>query len=83
MTGRGIRWAVVGGIALVGLWAVGGKGYATQEAPQGQLTWAIHFTIAPTYFEPAEHQGIIHSYAILLCAARRTGQADAGQYHGP
>jgi peptide/nickel transport system substrate-binding protein len=33
--------------------------HAAQGAPQGQITWAIHFTIAPTYFEPAEHQGII------------------------
>jgi peptide/nickel transport system substrate-binding protein len=59
MTGRGIRWAVASWIALVGLWAVVGKDPAAQAAPQGQLTWAIHFTIAPTYFEPAEHQGII------------------------
>ncbi len=22
--------------------------------PEGQMTWAIHFTIAPTYFDPAE-----------------------------
>ncbi|MGH8058797.1 MAG: ABC transporter substrate-binding protein, partial [Candidatus Entotheonellia bacterium] len=26
--------------------------------PAGQMTWAIHFTIAPTYFEPAETTGI-------------------------
>jgi peptide/nickel transport system substrate-binding protein len=59
MTGRGIRWAVVSWIALVGLWAGGGKAHSAQAAPQGQVTWAIHFTIAPTYFDPAEHQGII------------------------
>jgi peptide/nickel transport system substrate-binding protein len=59
MTGRGIRWAVVSWIALVGLWAGVGKAYSAQAAPQGQVTWAIHFTIAPTYFDPAEHQGII------------------------
>jgi peptide/nickel transport system substrate-binding protein len=59
MTGRGIRWVVVSWIALVGLWAGVGKAHSAQAAPQGQITWAIHFTIAPTYFEPAEHQGII------------------------
>ena len=59
MTGRGIRWAVVSWIALVGLWAGVGTGHSAQTAPQGQVTWAIHFTVAPTYFEPAEHQGII------------------------
>ena len=26
--------------------------------PSGQMTWAIHFTIAPTYFDPAETTGI-------------------------
>jgi peptide/nickel transport system substrate-binding protein len=64
MMGRGIRWAVVSGMVLVGLWAGVGTAHA---APQGQLTWAIHFTIAPTYFEPAEHQGIITP--MLFCYA--------------
>src|SRR5215510_4334079 len=59
MTRRRMRGAVISWMVLVGLYAGLGKGYAAQEAPQGQLTWAIHFTIAPTYFEPAEHQGII------------------------
>jgi peptide/nickel transport system substrate-binding protein len=59
MTDRGILRAIVCGIALVGLWAGTGKAQAAQATPQGQATWAIHFTIAPTYFEPAEHQGII------------------------
>src|SRR5215471_3100178 len=27
-------------------------------APKGQMTWAIHFTIAPTFWEPAETAGI-------------------------
>jgi peptide/nickel transport system substrate-binding protein len=26
--------------------------------PAGQMTWAIHFTIAPTFWEPAENNGI-------------------------
>ncbi len=28
-------------------------------APEGQMTWAVHFTIAPTWFDPAEHSGVI------------------------
>jgi peptide/nickel transport system substrate-binding protein len=59
MTRRGICWAIVGWMALVGLWAWGRTAHTAHAAPQGQVTWAIHFTIAPTYFEPAEHQGII------------------------
>lgn len=32
-------------------------GQATAK-PQGHMTWALHFTIAPTFFEPAETTGI-------------------------
>jgi peptide/nickel transport system substrate-binding protein len=28
-------------------------------APEGQLTWAVHVSIAPTWFDPAEFTGII------------------------
>ena len=28
-------------------------------ASEGQLTWAVHFAIAPTWFDPGEHQGFI------------------------
>jgi peptide/nickel transport system substrate-binding protein len=59
MMGRERRWAVVSWIVLLGLWARVEMGHSAQTAPQGQITWAIHFTIAPTYFEPAEHQGVI------------------------
>src|SRR5437879_11042045 len=24
-------------------------------APEGQMTWAVHFTISPAWFDPAEH----------------------------
>jgi hypothetical protein len=24
-------------------------------APEGQITWAVHFTIAPVWFDPGEH----------------------------
>ena len=34
-------------------------------APDGQLTWALHFTLAPTLFEPAETPGLITPFMIL------------------
>jgi peptide/nickel transport system substrate-binding protein len=34
-------------------------------APQGQITWAVHFTLAPTLFEPAETPGLITPFMIL------------------
>ena len=42
-----------------GAFGRGWDGLRGATAPQGQVTWAIHSTVAPTYFEPAEHQGII------------------------
>ena len=36
--------------------------------PQGQLTWGVHVTLAPTWFDPAETPGVItpfmHAYAL-------------------
>src|SRR5438445_10784456 len=29
------------------------------EAPAGQLTWAVHFSLAPTWFDPAATTAII------------------------
>ena len=30
-------------------------------AAEGQMTWAVHVSIAPTWFDPGEHPGIITS----------------------
>ena len=40
-------------------------------APEGQLTWGVHVSLAPTWFDPAETPGIItpfipmHAYSSL------------------
>ena len=34
-------------------------------APEGQLTWGIHITLAPTYFDPAETPGLVTPFMIL------------------
>jgi len=34
-------------------------------APEGQLTWAVHVSLAPTWFDPAETSGIITPWMIL------------------
>ncbi len=34
-------------------------------APEGQMTWAVHVSIAPTWFDPAETPGIITPYMFL------------------
>src|SRR5262245_3722208 len=35
------------------------------DAPAGQMTWALHFTLAPTLFEPAETPGLVTPFMIL------------------
>src|SRR5262245_61553459 len=35
------------------------------DAPAGQMTWALHFTLAPTLFEPAETPGLITPFMTL------------------
>src|SRR3989442_13020286 len=35
------------------------------EAPAGQLTWAVHVSLAPTWFDPAETTGIITPFMFL------------------
>src|SRR5436190_15999210 len=34
-------------------------------APEGQVTWAVHITLAPTWFDPAETPGIGTPFMIL------------------
>jgi len=34
-------------------------------APEGQMTWAVHISLAPTWFDPAETSGIITPFMML------------------
>src|SRR5919197_5807608 len=34
-------------------------------APQGQLTWGVHISLAPTWFDPAETLGIITPFMVM------------------
>jgi peptide/nickel transport system substrate-binding protein len=34
-------------------------------APEGQLTWAVHVSLAPSWFDPAETTGIITPFMLL------------------
>jgi len=35
------------------------------EPPTGQMTWAVHFSLAPTFFDPGETTGIITPFLVL------------------
>ena len=45
--------------------AAGSPRAAFAAAPQGQLTWGIHVSLAPTWFDPADTQGIITPFMVL------------------
>src|SRR5262245_28478904 len=34
-------------------------------APEGQVTWGVHISLAPTWFDPAETSGIITPFMVL------------------
>src|SRR3954470_5444562 len=38
---------------------------APQEQSKGQVTWGVHVSLAPTWFDPAETSGIITPYMML------------------
>ena len=53
-------------LALSALGLIAGPpGFAQSAEPQGQLTWGIHVSLAPTWFDPAETPGLITPYMIL------------------
>src|ERR1700746_2392955 len=53
-------------LALSALGVIAGApGLARAAGPQGQLTWGIHVSLAPTWFDPAETPGLITPFMIL------------------
>jgi len=44
---------------------VAGSFTTRAASPQSQLTWGVHVSLAPTWFDPAEMSGIITPYMIL------------------
>ncbi len=51
-------------LALLLIVSLVAPGVAT-ASPDGQLTWAVHVTMAPTWFDPAETLGIITPFMFL------------------
>jgi peptide/nickel transport system substrate-binding protein len=52
-------------LAVLALGLALGVPVAATAAPQGQITWGVHITLAPTWFDPAETTGIITPYMLL------------------
>src|SRR5919107_1391085 len=53
-----ITWRLLLGLSLILLLVVSVHVGDAASPPKGQMTWAIHFTIAPTFFDPGETAGI-------------------------
>jgi peptide/nickel transport system substrate-binding protein len=51
-------------LAALGLVA-GAPRLASAAAPQGQLTWALHVSVPPTWLDPADTLGIISPFMLL------------------
>src|SRR2546422_11594563 len=34
-------------------------------APEGQMTWGVHISLAPTWFDPAETTGIVTPFMVI------------------
>src|SRR5205823_4685456 len=51
--------------ALAGLAVTAGMPGRLIAAPQGQLTWGVHISLAPTWFDPAETPGIITPFMVM------------------
>ena len=34
-------------------------------APEGQMIWGVHISLAPTWFDPAETSGIITPFMVI------------------
>src|SRR5262249_33189736 len=45
--------------------ATGVPGATLADIPRGQLTWAVHVSLAPTWFDPADTQAVITPYMVL------------------
>ena len=56
------RRAVMAGAMLA---AGAGVRGAKAASPQGELVWAVHTSLAPTWFDPAETPGIITPFMVL------------------
>jgi peptide/nickel transport system substrate-binding protein len=52
-------------LALAALGLASGIPGMAFAAPQGQLTWGIHVSLAPGWFDPAETSGLITPFMVL------------------
>src|SRR4249919_2740528 len=52
-------------------------------APEGQLTWGVHISLAPTWFDPAETQGLITPFMVMYAIHDAMAKAMPGNPTAP
>ena len=52
-------------VVAVVLLIVAGLAGSASAAPEGEMTWAVHVSLAPTWFDPAETPSVITPFMIL------------------
>jgi peptide/nickel transport system substrate-binding protein len=52
-------------------------------APEGQMTWGVHISLSPTWFDPAETQGIITPFMVLYAIHDAMAKAMPGSTTAP
>src|SRR6266702_3347069 len=79
---RGVIWHLFLGSSLALLLVCSTHFGDVSAQPKGQMTWAIHFTIAPTFWEPAETAGIT-SFLFLYALHDALVKSMPGQPQAP
>jgi len=70
-------------VAVLALALTFGAAPARAGDPQGQLTWGVHVTLAPTWFDPAETPGLITPYMVLYALHDAMAKPMPGQPLAP
>jgi len=70
-------------LALTALGLTANAGSAVGAAPQGQLTYGVHISLAPVWFDPAETTGLITPFMLLYALHDGMVKAMPGQLQAP
>ncbi len=77
MSRRTVLAGTAAGLAAASMPRIG------RAAPQGQLTWALHVSLAPVWFDPAETLGIITPFMVLYALHDAMVKPMPGKLYSP
>ena len=78
----GIPDAILMAASALGLLA-GTPRFARAAVPEGQLTWAVHVSLAPTWFDPADTQAVVTPFMVLYALHDGMVKAMPGTLQAP